>query len=116
VGNWRLVKFRKTFDTFECIECLCLLIIEKHPFFCEARLIPKSQVSKDHAFDETNPVAGETHDPYDEIHQRIAGKTHTCLRYFAKKHMLKSATKIMELMHDELPLMMKFFKPEVRKI
>ena len=30
--------------------------------------------------------------------------------------MLKSATKIMELMHDELPLMMKFFKPEVRKI
>ena len=73
VGNWRLVKFRKTFDTFECIECLCLLIIEKHPAFCEAKLIHNSQVKKDHSF--TEPPLGdpslaisETHNPFDAQH------------------------------------------------
>ena len=63
VGNWRLVKFRKTFDTFECIECSSLLIITKHPSYCDCKLIHSSQVKKDHTFVEAD-VEFE-HAPYD---------------------------------------------------
>ena len=58
----------------------------------------------------------ETHNPFDAQHQRIAGKTHSSLRYFAKKYMHLSAVEIIEKMNEHYPLFIKFFKPEVRKI
>jgi deoxyribodipyrimidine photolyase-like uncharacterized protein len=56
------------------------------------------------------------HMPYDEQHLAIKGKTHSSVRYFAKKFMLMPAPEIIVKMTDEYPLLMKYFKPEVRKI
>lgn len=65
------MKYRKTWDTFECTECNSLLIVEKHPAFVEAKLIHSSQVKKDFQF-ECAQFGGQTedlwHTPYDEQH------------------------------------------------
>ena len=70
IGNWRLVKFRKPYDTFECIECGCLLIIYKYPSFCEAKLIHSSKIKQDQEkmfhFTDELPDLPVRHCPYDE--------------------------------------------------
>jgi hypothetical protein len=84
IGNWRLVKFRKTYDTFECTECESLLIIHKYPSYCDCKLIHGSRIKndskKDHTFAEDPVEDTITHNPYDDLHLAIKGKTHTSVR------------------------------------
>ena len=90
VGNWRLVKFRKTYDTFECMQCGAALLIYKHPSFCEAKVVHKFCLKKDMSFDPNlaKVCKEKVHTPFDEEHIRISGKTHASVRYFAKKHLM----------------------------
>ena len=118
VGNWRLIKFRKTYDTFECMQCGAALLIYKHPSFCEAKVVHKSCLKKDYSFDpglvkKCNEVS---HKPYDEAHIRISGKTHASVRYFAKKHLMLQAPAIIQRLKRVYPMVAKFYIPEVRKV
>lgn len=49
--------------------------ITKHPSFCIAKLNPIQ--------DSPNSLI---HTPFDDVHLKISGKTHTSVRYYAKKH------------------------------
>ena len=93
VGNWRLIKYRKTYDTFECMQCGAALLIYKHPSFCEAKVVHKSCLRKDASFDPSlvKKCTAKSHNPFDDEHIRISGKTHASVRYFAKKHLMLSA-------------------------
>jgi len=117
-GNWRLVKYRKTYDTFECIECGAGLLIYKHPSFCEAKVVHKSCLKKDMSFDQSKVASCQfkMHYPFDEEHRRIKGKTHASVRYFAKKHLMLSPMQIVDLLKVQYPLLAKNFMPDLRKI
>lgn len=118
VGNWRLIKFRKTYDTFECMQCGAALLIYKHPSFCEAKVVHRSCLRKDSSFDPdlVKKCTAVAHSPFDEQHIRISGKTHASVRYFAKKHLMLSAGAIIERLKRVYPNIAKFFIPEVRKV
>ena len=107
VGNWRMTKFRKSFDTFECMQCGAALLIYKHPKFCEAKVVHKSCLKKDMSFDERKVEKCTVlyHKPFEEDHLRILGKTHASVRYFAKKHLLLPAVEIIEKMKTTYPLL-----------
>ena len=117
-GNWRLIKFRKTYDTFECMQCGSALLIYKHPSFCEAKVVHKSCLRKDFSFDpKLAEKCTETgHRPFDEAHIRISGKTHASVRYFAKKHLMLSATAIIMRLKRVYPMIARYYIPEVRKV
>ena len=68
VGNWRLIKFRKTYDTFECMQCGAALLIYKHPSFCEAKVVHKMTLKKDFSFDPSlvKKVTEKAHKPFDD--------------------------------------------------
>lgn len=118
VGNWRLIKFRKTYDTFECMQCGSALLIYKHPSFCEAKVVHKSCLKKDFSFDPSlvKKVQSLTHKPFDDDHIRISGKTHASVRYFSKKHLMLSAVAIINRLKRVYPMVAKFYIPEVRKV
>ena len=118
VGNWRLIKFRKTYDTFECMQCGAALLIYKHPSFCEAKVVHKTCLRKDFSFDETlvGKCSEVSHKPFDDCHIRISGKTHASVRYFAKKHLMLQAGEIIKRLKRVYPMMAKLYIPEVRKV
>ena len=106
VGNWRLIKYRKTYDTFECMQCKSALLIYKHPSFCEAKVVHSSCIKKDASFDEA--LVGKhtdelTHKPFDDLHIRISGKTHSGVRYFTKKHLMLQAAVIIRRLKKVYP-------------
>ena len=118
VGNWRLIKFRKTYDTFECMQCGSALLIYKHPSFCEAKVVHKMCLRKDFSFD---PKIAEkctiiSHKPFDDNHIRISGKTHASVRYFAKKHLILAAPEIINRLKRVYPMVARLYIPEVRKV
>ena len=39
-GNWRLVKWRKTSEIYDCLQCKVQMLILKHPSFVEVNLFP----------------------------------------------------------------------------
>ena len=47
---------------------------------------------------------------------KISGKTHTSVRYFAKKHATKNPQVIIDKLKETYPLLYKYFPPELRKI
>jgi len=118
VGNWRLTKFRKSYDTFECMQCGSALLIYKHPSFCEAKVVHKSCLRKDLSFDlsKVEKCPFKLHTPFDDLHKRVSGKTHTGVRYFTKKNMMLPVQQIWEKLKVNYPLLAKFFPPEMRKM
>lgn len=113
-----MTKFRKTYDTFECMQCGAALLIYKHPSFCEAKVVHKSCLRKDMSFDEKRVEKCQVHlhKPFDEEHIRVSGKTHASVRYFAKKHLLLTAPEIIDKMKNIYPNLARYYIPEVRKI
>ena len=83
-GNWRLCKWRKTNEIYDCLQCKVQLVVQKHPSFCEVNLMPPEGVKYD-PNDLENPTSFR-HTPFDAFHLKIKGVTHANVRYFAKKH------------------------------
>lgn len=108
-GNWRLVKWRKTSEEYDCFQCKARLIIQKHPAFCEINLQPAEGIIFE---------SGMVHHPYDSEHQKIKGVTHSNIRYFAKKHwkLTDDPLVILGLLRHCYPLLQKHFNPDLRKI
>ena len=80
--------------------------------------MPKCSIKADYSFEPDFLVESTTraHTPFDEIHILMAGKTHSGVRYFAKKHLMLPASLIIERLKTIYPMLAKFFVPEVRKV
>lgn len=87
------------------------MTVTKHPAFCEVSLSPPPDM------DESKKDA-YLHTPFDSMHQKIKGITHSNIRYFTKKHwrLADDILVILGLIKQCFPLLDKFFPPDLRKM